>query len=70
MWVWVVVFVGLSSNMCEMIRGINEYYEMWAVYIVNGIILECIIQSNLNQTKKSDTEFICRLPDHRCGSNL
>ena len=30
-WGWVVVFVGLSSNMCE-IRGVNELYEIWAVY--------------------------------------
>ena len=40
-------------------------FEIWAVYIVNCIILECIIKPNLlNQAKKSDTEFIVRLPDH------
>ena len=33
------------------------------VYIVNGIILECIIQSNLNQAKRSDTECIGQITD-------
>ena len=58
----------LSSNMFET-RGINEYYEIWAVYIVNGIILECIIKSNLHQAKKSDTEFICDRQITDVGAN-